>query len=223
MNKHRRFTLNHQNHITMKKLAFSIIALLFFSLGISAQIRYGIRAGMSSTNLGKESIEANGVKVAIKDADYGYHIGLFARGRLSENLYIQPEVAFNSNTVNFRVNDIADGLVDKVLSEKYQNLDIPLMFGYKLGPLRVEAGPVGHVYIASQSELDDEIGSYEKKFNDFNLGYQAGVGLDIWKILLDLRYEGNFTRFGEHMRIAGQDVRFSDRLSRWLLTVGFSF
>ena len=207
----------------MKKLAFLVIAILFLSMNAGAQIRYGLRAGLSSTNLDKETIQTNGVSLAVKDADYGFHFGLFARGRLTEHLYIQPEVVFNSSTVHFTVTDLQDGLMDKVLSETYRNLDIPLMLGLKLGPLRLEGGPVGHVYVASKSELEDEISGYEKKFNDFSLGYQAGVGLDIWKILLDLRYEGNFTKFGDHMRIAGNDVKFSNAPTRWVLTAGFSF
>jgi hypothetical protein len=207
----------------MKKLAFLAIALLFLAISSQAQIRYGIRAGLSSTNLDKETIQSNGISVAIKDADYGFHFGLFARGKLTQRLYIQPEAVFNSSTVNFTVNDLQDGLMDKVLSETYRNLDLPLMLGYKLGPLRLEAGPVGHVYVASKSEIEDEVSGYDKKFNNFNMGYQAGVGLDIWKILVDLRYEGNFTKFGDHMRIGGEDVKFSNAPTRWVLTAGFSF
>lgn len=206
----------------MKKIALSAFVLVVFALAAEAQIRYGFRAGLSSSNLDDDIFEKNGVSLAIKEANYGYHFGVFARARLGEVFYLQPEVTFNSNSVDFVVDDFQEGLMNTVLNEKYQNLDIPLMLGLKFGPLRIEGGPTGHVYIASQTELD-QIGGYERRFNDFTLGYQAGVGLDIWKILLDLRYEGNFSRFGDHMRIGGEEVKFSDKLSRWLLTVGFSF
>jgi hypothetical protein len=206
----------------MKRIAFFVLFSACLVIQTKAQIRYGFRAGISTTNLDKETVEASGVSLAIKDAKYGYHLGIFARGRLGETFYIQPELAFNANSVDFTVDDAQDGIMDKVLNEKYQHLDIPLMLGAKFGPLRLEAGPTGHVYIASKTELD-QIGGYEQRFNDFNLGYQGGIGLDIWKILVDLRYEGNFTRFGDHMRIGGEEVKFSDRPSRWLLTVGFSF
>jgi len=178
---------------------------------------------LSSTDLKKETIQANGVSLAIKDASYGFHFGVFARGKFTPNWYIQPEVVFSTSKVSFTVNDFQEGLMDKVLSERYNNLDIPLMVGYKLGPLRLEGGPVGHIYIASNSELEDQVSGYEKRFNNFNLGYQAGVGLDIWKILVDLRYEGNFTKFGDHIRIGGNDVKFSNAPTRWVLSAGFSF
>lgn len=206
----------------MKNLISLSILLSILAVQSNAQIRFGLRGGVSTSQLTSETIEANGVSLAIKDANYGVHFGVFGRAKLSERLYLQPEVAFNSTSVDFQVTDFADGLMNDVLTEKYQHLDIPLMLGYKLGPLRLEAGPTGHVYLASKSELE-EIGGYERRFNDFNLGYQAGFGLDIWKLLIDLRYEGNFNKFGDHMSIGGQDIQFSQRPTRWLMTVGFSF
>lgn len=214
---------NFQNHSTMKKLALLSAVLLFCTLSSQAQIRFGLRAGLSSTDLGKESVETEGVKVAVKDADYGFHFGLFARGTLSDHIYIQPEVVLNSTTVNFTVDDLQDGIMNKVLSEKYKNLDIPVMLGFKAGPLRLEGGPVGHVYIANKSELEDEISGYDQRFNNFTMGYQAGIGVDIWKFLIDLRYEGNFNKFGEHMRIGGEEVKFADSPTRFVLTAGLSF
>jgi hypothetical protein len=206
----------------MKKIA--ILALAVFSLAISsyAQVRFGFRAGLSTSQLTSETIQQSGVSVAIKDANYGFHIGVFGRAKLGERWYLQPEAVFNSTSVDFQVTDFGEGFVDKVLTEKYRNLEIPLMLGYKLGPLRFEAGPTGQVYVASKSELE-EIGSYDRRFNDFTLGYQAGAGLDIWKITLDLRYGGNFQKFGEHMSIGGEQINFSQRPARWLMTVGFSF
>ena len=207
----------------MKKFIFVITGFIcFLAFQANAQIRYGFRAGMSSSQLNQETIQANGVSIAIKDANYGIHVGAFGRAKLSKHWYLQPEVDFNSTSVDFQVTDFSDGLMDKILTEKYQYLDIPLMLGYKLGPLRAEAGPTGHVYMASKSELG-QIGGYERRFNNFNLGYQAGFGLDIWKLMIDLRYEGNFEKFGDHMSIGGEQLSFSQRPARWLMTVGFSF
>jgi Outer membrane protein beta-barrel domain len=206
----------------MKSIQFLAFALCLFAFQANAQIRFGFRGGLSSSQLNSETIQQNGVSVAIKDANYGYHLGVFGRLKFGDHWYLQSEAMFNSSSVDFEVTDFGDGLVNKVLTEKYRNLDIPLMVGYKLGPLRAEAGPTGHVYVASKSELE-EIGSYDRRFNDFNLGYQAGLGLDIWKLTLDLRYEGNFEKFGSHMNIGGEQINFTQRPARWLMTVGFSF
>ncbi|MFQ5445422.1 MAG: porin family protein [Saprospiraceae bacterium] len=203
---------------------FAIIILAFFGgiCTIYGQNNFGIKVGLSSETLNFEEVQTSGLSLAIKNASYGFHIGLFARGNLSNRVFIQPELLFNSNTVDFTVTDLADGLLGTVLTEKYQNLDIPVMAGLKYGPLRLQAGPVGHVHIASKSELG-EISNYKERFKDFTLGYQAGVGLDIWRLLLDVRYEGNFTKFGDHMRVGGEQIKFSQNPNRWVMSVGLAF
>ncbi len=204
----------------MKKIILLVSALFLLSLSAEAQIKWGLRGGLSSYNVNEEISKGNGISVAIDNADYGYHLGLFGRIKFGKHIYLQPEAVFNSNTVNLTIKDITQV---GVFREKYQNLDIPLMLGLKFGPLRLEGGPAGHVRIASKSELNNNGGPYEHRFNDFTLGYQTGIGLEVWKILVDLRYEGNLTKFGDHINIGNKELPFSDRLNRWILSVGFSF
>lgn len=206
----------------MKKAIFFFFLLALTPFAAEAQFKIGLRGGLSTTDLNSETVNTNGLRLAIDDASYGYHLGLFVRGHLSERVYLQPEFLFNSNSVDFKLEGFGTGLGNRILTEKYQNLDIPFMLGYKLGPLRLEGGPVGHVHIRSKSDLD-ELDGYEKRFEDFQLGYQVGGGFDIWKFLIDVRYEGNFNNFGEHMRIAGQEVKFSQNPSRIVFTLGFAF
>ena len=208
----------------MKKSALWVLALLLFPIIGQAQFKFGVRAGLSTPNLDKESINQNGLNLAIKDAKYGYHAGLFVRAPLGETFFLQPEVFFNSNTVDFEIGEMGNGLVTTILNEKYQNLDIPVMLGAKLGPVRFEGGPVGHVFIKSKSELEGEVAGYTQRFKNFKLGYQAGIGLDIGqRLLFDVRYEGNFNDFGEHMMIFGEQVNFSQNPARIVATVGIAF
>ena len=206
----------------MKKSAFLAFSLFFFASQLNAQVNFGIKAGLSTEKLDMENVSLNDLDIAIKEAKYGLHFGVFVRGSVGKRFYIQPEVLFNSNSVDFKVNDLSDGLVNTILTEKYQNLDIPLMLGLKFGPLRLQGGPVGHVHLASSSELGGITG-FESRFNDFNLGYQAGFGLDIWKITLDAKYEGNFSNFGDHITVGGEPVKFSQNPSRWIFSAGFCF
>ncbi len=206
----------------MKRLMFFLLFCGILLQQAQSQISWGPRVGLSTTTLDPETLTVSNVSLAIMEANYGFHLGLFFRAKLSDRVFLQPEVLFNSNSVDFKVNDLSSGIVDKILAEKYRNLDIPLMIGLKYGPIRLQAGPVGHVYIASSSELGT-VGGYEKRFNDLNFGYQAGLGLDIWKILFDVKYEGNLTKFGDHMVIGGQNVKFDQRPTRFVFSAGFSF
>jgi hypothetical protein len=97
------------------------ILCCFFLVQSNAQIRYGLRAGLSSSQLSQESIQANGVSLAIQDANYGYHFGVFGRVKLTQHWYLQPEAVINSNSVDFKVTDFQDGLMEKVLTEKFRS------------------------------------------------------------------------------------------------------
>lgn len=207
----------------MKRSAIWVFALLFIPFLSQAQFKFGARVGLSTPSLDKETIDQSGLNLAIKEAKYGYHLGFFARASFTNTLYVQPEVLFNSNSVDFEISEFGE-LATNILSEKYQNLDLPVMVGAKLGPIRLEGGPVGHVFLNSKSDLDGTVDGYSQRFKDFTLGYQAGIGLDIGqRLLLDVRYEGNVNNFGDHMRIFNEEVTFSQNPSRIVATFGFSF
>lgn len=202
--------------------------LAIFCLTVAeAQLKIGIRVGASTTDIEASDLNIiqNGTEqlsLALKEARYGIHGGLVIQGKIG-NFIIQPEVLFNSNRVDYEVADPQDpNAPTQVLQEKYQYLDIPVLLGVKFGPLRLNAGPVGHVYINSSSELTDVEG-YDRKFDEFTFGWQGGLGLDFWKLMIDLRYEGNFSKFGDHIRFFGDEYKFDDSASRFLFSVGFTF
>ncbi len=213
------------NEIMNFRYCFPFI-LLFALVSISqAQFKIGVKAGLGSYDLGTDSINiqngslGNQVKIAVENASYGYHMGLVAQINLG-GFIIQPEVVYNSNRVDFKVTDGFS--MDRIVSEKYQYLDIPVLFGTKAGPLRLNVGPVGHVFLQNTSGFTDFEG-YKEDFKSLTLGFQAGLGIDFWKIFLDIRYEGNLTNFGSHFTFDGNQYQFSERPRRLLASISFVF
>lgn len=209
----------------MKNLCLLVLCLLF-SHAAMAQVKFGVRAGLSSTDLASKSFRVDNqdqpLSVMIKNANYGYHLGLFLQAG-TEKFFIQPEVLFNSSSVDYTLSEGGAGnMVSSVFRETYNDIDIPIMLGYRFGILRLGGGPVGHVHINSSSELKD-IAGYEEKFKTFTFGYQAGAGLDIWRLVIDLKYEGNFSNFGEHFTFSGQSYNFDQSPARIVASVGLSF
>ena len=195
--------------------------LLLPSFG-KAQVKIGTRIGISTYNLNPETIEAQSLSIAIRQANYGFHFGFFLRGHFSKRFYLQPEILFNSNSVDYEANDLTLGLIKSVFGENYQYLDLPILFGYKLGPFHIEGGPVGHAYLASKTELE-LLNIYENRLNNFHLGYQAGIGLDIFRLVLDVRFEGSFNKFGDQIYLEGTSTPFSQNANRWVVTIGYAF
>lgn len=207
----------------MKKTLILSGLLLVATLAFS-QVKFGGRLGVSTTDLepsqllitNSETLEE--FNLAVQDAKFGVHAGLFAKIPITDMFFIQPEILLNSNRVDFQLGTDSIG---SVVSEKYQYLDIPLIVGMQLGPIKPQAGLIGHVFLRSNSDLDIE--GYKQDFQSLTLGFQAGLGIEIKKILFDVRYEGNLSKFGNHITVAGQEYKFDDRPSRLVLTLGIAF
>jgi hypothetical protein len=171
----------------MKKL-FTLTLLLFF-IGLSAEAQIftiGPKLGISNTTL---SLKENAEKYQSGEAKYSYHGGVFARIKIT-GFYIQPEAYFNS--VNGEYTDATDPNDIKTLEFNQNKIDMPILFGWKMGPLRINAGPV------ASFNLDDEVdtsstNSAVSEYKSAVFAYQAGIGVDISKLIIDLRYEGNLS------------------------------
>lgn len=213
----------------MKKIQILTLLLAFSVTTGSAQIRFGLKAGITSTDLDVSElmIDQPGLSerltLALKDANYGIQIGAQIRAYLGDNFILQPEILFNSNTVEFQVDDLDNpDITNAIFEESYQYVDIPVVFSYELAFLRLQAGPTGHFFLNNTSDLF-QFQDYDQNFNDLTLGYVYGVGIDLWNLTIDLRREGNFTKFGSHIRFGDTRFQFDDAPSRWLLTVGYIF
>lgn len=204
--------------------------LSFISLSNIAhsQIKLGVLGGISTSDIPGEELlilnkmDLDAFTLSAKEAEYGFHFGAFIRGQIG-SFFIEPAIIFNSNSVDYSLEEVSgDQTFNTIKNETYQYLDMPLIVGLKYGILRLGAGPVGHVFIDSSSELFDVKG-YRQKFDQMTWGWQALVGLDIWMIRLDVRYEGNFNKSGEHFEFFGHQYNFDKSPSRWIASAGISF
>lgn len=193
-----------------------------------SQVYFGVKGGLSTTSIETEDlliVADNGstnLSFALKEANYGVHAGVVIQA-LFKNFLIQPEVNFNSNKVDYKITDLAmPGALVKISSEKYQYLDIPLLLGFQFGPVRLQAGPEAHIFIASISEIDEP--TYNPSFDTATFGWLGGIGIEVWRaLLLDIRYEGNFSSFGNHLEFDGLAYEFDQSPSRLLFSLGFIF
>lgn len=211
--------------------SFSII-LFFCVLNISTQaqtFKWGLKGGISTPDVKPDDLnilKINNIKDSISlkltDANYGWHAGGFFHVGFGK-FYIQPEVVFNSSSATYNSKALKLGnFIDSVRNETYRNLDVPIMLGLKFGTLRLNAGPVGHVFLNSTSDLTN-IAGLTTTYNKLEWGYQAGLGLDFGGLGLDLRYEGNFSDYADHITVGGNTFAFSKKPTRLILSMAISF
>jgi hypothetical protein len=201
----------------MKNLFF-VVALLLSTVSAEAQsFTFGFRGGVhTQVDRPKDILilADTAFNFGVENFKFGTQFGMFVR--FGDKWSIQPELVFNSNRTDYRSTD--QNLVQTVRTEKYQNLDIPLMFGIKLGPVRANAGPVAHYFLNSNSELFDFEG-YDEKFDQLTWGYQAGFNIALGRFSADIRYEGNFHKAGDQITFFGQEYNFSNNPTRLIIAL----
>ena len=211
----------------MKNLLF-VFALGIFALQTQAQVRFGLKTGLSTSDLSASDLIINSqngletIKLGIQEANYGFQFG--ASLQIKTGLFfLQPEVLLNSQNVDYRVTDFTEGpAFTRIVNETYNTLDIPVLVGFKLGPIRAGIGPVGKVNLNKTSGLTDFDG-IEEDFRAVTFGYQAGFGLNLWKLTLDVRMERSLDDFGEQISVFGQNVNFNQQQNQLSFAVGYLF
>ena len=209
----------------MKKFIFAFFLSITFLSTTNAQfLKAGIKAGVSTYDMKLgDFVVTNGSKFnnltnAIDNSSFGYQFCLYAR--IGRGLHIQPEIVFNSNKLEFvTTND--NGTF--TTSETFNNIDVPVLLGIKLGPIHAQAGPVGRFYLGSEDKVRKVISNYQDDEDRIKIGYQAGFGLDLWRLSLDFRYEGSLKQFGDIVDIDGNDYFLDNQAGRVVASIGISF
>jgi hypothetical protein len=214
----------------MKKLII-IVLVVFVSIPAFSQINFGFKVGVSTTSLSMPTIKtiSSGTTSftvdALTAAKYGFNGGVFVRLTLF-GVYLQPELLLSTRTNNYTVQDVTSGQTTPavIVKQNFNKVDVPVMLGFKLGPLRLNAGPEGSLLINSPKELISNP-DYKNNYNRMTVGYQAGVGFDIFKLLtFDLRYERSLKKYQNQIQnLTGTKFNMDDRQNAFLFSVGLMF
>ncbi|WP_396590299.1 outer membrane beta-barrel protein [Allomuricauda sp. R78024] len=168
-----------------KTLLIAVLTLMGSAVFAQSGSGFGIKAGLSYNKNGDliGSVGDAGQNISEgAEGKAGYHVGFW--GKLDfPKIYLRPELVYSKTKSSYDVNgDSNDYDISK--------LDFPVLLGYKLiGPLHIFAGP------AFQYTLKNDLGDIEVEDveNDFTVGLNAGVGVNLGKIGVDVRYERGFS------------------------------
>lgn len=183
--------------------------LLSFSQLLSAQsFVLGVKAGL---NRGSLSTDISGLS---EDANYGFVAGAFTRVGIL-GFFAQPEFQYNQ-----RRGTISNANFSSTQTLTY--IDVPLLVGKKvLGLVRFCAGPNLQFLMNATQSGDNDPNFSKANFNDFALGGIAGVGVDIFKVAIDIRYDFSISNLGKEIEVNGQSFDYGTRSGMWQLTIGY--
>jgi len=183
----------------MKKI--SLVSCMILSISISAMAQlpsftFGIKGGVNYSKLKTKDDLTDENSIA------GYQVGVFTRvGGLG--LYLQPELYLGSKGSNFIKINTGSSSVAASGKVRFTTLDVPVLIGTKIGPgklnLRFMTGPVISFVLNEKTTFDSayqnvtDFDNYKKQ----NWAYQAGAGVDVGNLTVDLRYEAGLSNISK--------------------------
>ncbi len=218
----------------MKKLLLISIFCLCYTLLIAQ--RMGIRIGLSQSKFTSDLIEIgqtsefNSLKFQTDDVKNGLHFGLIAQYELGKIFFIQPEVLFNFNQINYYVEEITleGGNVVATYKETYTRADVPISIGLKLIFVRLYVGGIAHFNIDYYSDFEDNFKNYKPNYKLPNFGWHYGMGIDLplskkMRLLVDIKHEKSIDDFGDGFEFEQQTNSIDQYFHRHVLSAGLIF
>jgi len=168
-----------------RTLLLAVFAMVSMTALAQKDSGFGIKGGLNYGQNGDlVASVGNAAEDIVRGSDgkVGYHFGIFGKIDLLR-LYIRPELLYTKTQSGY---DVASGTQYDI-----SKLDMPVLIGAKvIGPLHVFAGPTFQYIL--ENELEGlTVNNIE---NDFSFGAQFGVGVDLGKIGLDVRYERGLSK-----------------------------
>ncbi len=162
-----------------KKISIAL-ALFLISFNIKAQLKFGVKAGLSASTVSFPNLPNKSEKI-------GFHVGLFTDIPVVENfMSVQPELSYSTKGTSF-----------KLLSEKQSinmnYVDLMLPVSFKMSDFNINVGPFAsylisipdYTYYNDNSVLIDV-------FKKFDAGLTAGLGYNFNKMMIGVRYNQGF-------------------------------
>ena len=201
----------------MKKYLILLVIILASTATYAQLFTVGPKVGFSSSRFSLE--EANQIRSG--QSTVGFHIGAFTRVSVL-GLYVQPEILFTQAGGQIEIQDEFSDTFNQVQNITYNKLDVPVLFGFRMGSVfRINAGPAFSLILGQDARTEGTTEEVKNSYEDSTVGYQIGGGLDIGKLVLDVRYEGNLSRLGSTVQLGGRRFDTDYRNNQFSVSLGF--
>lgn len=200
-----------------KEMKKKILFLLLLTSGVASaqKIDFGIKGGLAY-NADAGALQAASSTYENKgEGKLGWQAGLFSRIHLG-GVFIQPEVLYTSFDNQYVLEN-----QEKINITK-SRIDLPITVGTTfLGLVNAQVGPVFSYYLEDTNSIE----ILQATQDQFNVGLQFGVGVEVSKLLINARYEMGLGEIGSSFLEKNTNTHYntSNRPSVLLVSVGLMF
>ena len=167
----------------MKKIILSVALLLAAGFSASAQedIKFGVKAGVNFATFGGDADNA--------DTRTGFHAGIVAEFKLSENFSVQPELLYSQMGAKSESSESFAGVTYRSeVTAKYDYISLPILAKYYIiEGLSIEAGPQVGLLVSAKGESTESAGGetlsssgdLKDTTKSIDFGVAGGVAYDL--------------------------------------------
>jgi hypothetical protein len=182
-----------------------VIALCLVSMMESnAQSRFGATVGGGIITARTESVYIGNVsdyathEVKFKGATPVINAGLTYQNKIGW-MFMQPSILYSQYSLDYEVEAFQQAIAGVTsATENYKYIDIHATAGIHSGNFRLGFGPVFHILAGFDSGLEG-VPTYKENQSVWTTGFSGSVGYDFYPLSIDVKYEGAFKSFGDHI------------------------
>lgn len=212
----------------MKKFATLIFAALISVSALAGNnnslplFSFGIKAGYTA-NQQKFDINTLLSSDAFKKNAAGFNAGIVARLDIPVvPIYVQGELLYDWG--KYKGVELAQGLSTSDVTTN--NLSVPVLVGVGIGSsnivkVRANLGPVFNIMSKAKFSNLENAASYEDIFRRPAVTWTAGLGVDLFNIMIDVRYNGVFKK--REITKVGDLASVNTTPTSWTISVGYLF
>jgi hypothetical protein len=203
----------------MKRATFVILLLLISGITF-AGLDFGIKVGYNANKL---SANIDSVGSQFKS---GFQIGAFLR--IGGRFYVQPELYYSLQGAKYLFNNPTNtGQWEQNVT--IGSMDIPVLVGFKFLKsetfnIRIFAGPVASFVVNKSIKEEGSITGplIKSSIKDANWYIQAGAGVDLLFMNLDIRYQFPLNQaISTVVDSNGISWNFNSKNQVWVISLGF--
>jgi len=215
------------NTITHKALLFITGLIISFSLAAQdnsattgtkyePSAHFGLRGGINFSNFYKV-----GENVTDQDVKFGYNVGIFAKAPVVGIFSIQTELLLLSKGTSstYEMGPPLLGPGNGQLDFNLNYLELPVLAVFNLNRyINIHGGVYGAYLLSANTRNTSDNSNYNDyeelnkgDYNSFDYGLCAGAGLDLYPIVLGIRYDYGLRQIGlsDHAQYVTNDARNS--------------
>lgn len=224
----------------MKKLLISIVLLSLLVFKLHGQLSVGLRLGVSPEQnpstpylVLNRTDPVNQCLFNLEKVTFKPQVGLMVRTE-NDQFWFAGEILYSQTSSYYSVEYLYRSYFTAPLGEpatgndieeyKIQKdyLELPVSAGFKLGMFEISSGLSISKNLKVDNQFEDFAG-YTTLPSRLTWGWHAGLGVNLQLVLLELRYQRDFTNYGDNQFINGHELTIPNQVDRLSAMIDFRF